>query len=566
MTESKASEPTLPFIWPLPITGAESEHDDLRVPFEHVTTDASSIAGIVSDIDARGVAWLEELLRGTERKAFVILAVYAGCPTRFDHLSRLLELQSRETAKIEFRILPMTVGIGAPANCLAVTPKAASNPVFLCGATPNFGIAKHDPTQPNIAFRADPALTNAWCGWFDRTWTLATILTESTAKIPSLVPATGSAEAAAQWREYCTMCMKPEHEETQQEKTSTPLDQNPESSALSSKSDKTTHRAPSALMGLHELDRFTERVTRLLGDGKQVTVVHGSSVKPLDFPINPRFFDQHPEKRYGTVVQRQSFRISAFSEEEQKMIEMYRKASRRVISKLGLPFGIGLYWMPNKMISIYKEEISLIEKEAKSNLTKLVGPYSRTFIEGKRAQIKQDLERTYRQLGGQGDLPRDSLTAVLDGLELRIQEALESPIVAPVSFVGITFALREMDPHEAPWVQVEKLILALARFPRKTIYNSKIHSGLGTRQSLILEAMNIADDVILRLYRKSRRQAKQRSNWDLDQLDRITNSDISERDRCEAYFMIIDGKSSEKIQQFIEGKWSVHQKNQADSS
>lgn len=88
-----APKPTLPFVWPLPADDAGPARDDLRVPFEDALGDAKSIAGIVSDIDSKGVGWIEELLRGTELKALVVIAVYAGCPTRRNDLSRLLALQ-----------------------------------------------------------------------------------------------------------------------------------------------------------------------------------------------------------------------------------------------------------------------------------------------------------------------------------------------------------------------------------------------------------------------------------------------------------------------------------------
>lgn len=95
MKDSKPSEPSLPFAWPFPVDGSESKHDDQSVPFAHLTAHAGSIAGIASDIDNRGVNWLEAFLGEPERKAVILLAVYAGCPTRFEHLARLLELQKR---------------------------------------------------------------------------------------------------------------------------------------------------------------------------------------------------------------------------------------------------------------------------------------------------------------------------------------------------------------------------------------------------------------------------------------------------------------------------------------
>ena len=132
----------------------------------------------------------------------------------------------------------MTVRIGSPANCLILVPRDGSSAVCLFGATPNLGIPGPDPTQFNRAFRAEPALEDKWGSWFDSTWAQAAPLTESTAKIPCLVPATGSADAAAQWRKYCSVWSKPEQGETQQEEPDV-LDPDVEDSTTSSASEET---------------------------------------------------------------------------------------------------------------------------------------------------------------------------------------------------------------------------------------------------------------------------------------------------------------------------------------
>ena len=567
MEGSKPPKPSLPFAWPIPSDGSESESDRTSVPFAHFAH-ASGIAGIASDIDDRGVAWLEELLGNSERKALILLAVYAGCPTRCKHLSRLLKLQNRSTQGTEFRILPMAGGTGAPANCLTLVSPDGSNPVCFFGATPNFGIPDPDPTQFNMAFRVDPALEDKLYSWFNSTWARAAPLTEATARIPALVPATGSADASKQWNEYCKKCVKDEQGEPQQgEESETPnRGVEDDDSTTSSASEETGKQPPSTSVGLHRLDRLAERVTHILGKGQQVTVVYGGALKPLDVPINARFFDQDPEERKGTVVRRQTFRIAAFSKEEQKMIDEYRKASRNVINKLGLPFEKGLYWMSDEMVPIFKKELSIIEEKAKADLIEIVGGKADSFVKSKRTQIMEDLEQMYLELVGKGGLPEGRLTEVLDRLEQRIQNALESEIVAPVTFHRITVDLQKTQPHEAPWAQMEKLVLALARFPRRGISKPNTLSGMTTGRNSILDAMNIEDDSILRIRKDSLNDATRRSDWDLDQLERIADSDIEYRDRCKAYFMMIDGKMSSEIQNFVDTKWSQQRDKGARSS
>ena len=558
MKDSRAPEPSLPFVWPFPKDQTEHDRDDQRVPIEHVFADASGIAGIISDIDADGVAWLKALLCASDCKALIVIAVYAGCPTRSEHLADLLELQKRKTAHTQFRILPMTGGCGAPSNCFLVVPRDNRNRTCLFGATPNFGFPKYEATQCNVAFLAEPALTDEWSDWFDRTWEQAARLNEFTARIPSLVPARGSADAAAQWREYRRVCRNAEQGERTQQEEETPQaeapatpDQDDHASAQASASDKASDQSPSESIGLHRLDPLAERVTRILGKGQQVTVVHDGAVEPVDVPVSARFFDLKPEERKGrggTVVRRQTFRISAFSKEEQRKVNDYRSASRKLINKLGLPFEKGLYWIPYEMIPILEYEIATKEKEAKEYLNRIVGPDAHTLIQEKRMQIEQDLEETYRELDGQGDLDREWIKRILDDLERKIQSALESEIVTPVTFQTTSVDLQREDAHEALWIQMNKLVLALARFPRQVILKPNTLSDIATDQSSVLDAMNIEDDFILRVMKDSLMQAIHISEWDLDQLEGFADAVIGEQDRCRAYLMIIDGYSSSRVE------------------
>lgn len=553
--DSTASKPTLPFVWPLPSDEAGPARDDLRVPFEDALADAKSIGGIVSDIDSKGVDWIEGLLRGTERKALVVIAVYAGCPTRPNDLLRLLALQRRRTAKTEFRILPMTGASGAPGNCLAAIPADGSSPVFFFGTTPNFGIARFDTTQINMAFRADLLLTDKWCRWLDNTWAVATALTESTAGIPGLVPARGSDDAAAQWREYLELLVH-ESEQPNQEEPPTSDDDNSESTAEESTQSESGDQAPSESVGIRKLDELAERVTRLLQNGKQVVIDHDSVVKPIKVSVTHDLFGQSRERWEGSVGHFQSFQISPFTKDELKTIEKYRTSSQAILEKLGLPLGGGRYWMPDKMVLIYSREISLKDKEARNALKELIDQDSCTFLDGKREQIAQHIRQTNCRLGGDGYPPWETVCKVLNRLLIRIDNALKSSLVARPTYSDISFVLHEHNPLEAPWAEVQRLVIALARFPRKALSRRDIPSGLTTPKVWILQAMNIANDMILEIDRYDKAKARREAYRDLKLLNVIANSNIGARDRCEACLMMIDGNPRDRVCEFVRRKES----------
>ena len=433
---------TLPFVWPSVTDLTSQARDGVTIPFDHALEDVTGIFGIVSDVNDRGARWLEEsLTQKPDLSALVILAVYAGCPTRSGDLARLLDLQAQATRKVEFRILPMTVGVGAPANCLVAVRKDSTTPVFLFGPTPNFTIDGVDRTQVNMAFRTESVLFDRWRRWFDGAWLQAAELTATTADIPALVPATGTSEATAQWDAYCAICAKSE-----QPAVAIAVDSKSEEVQSGKKPDGSEDPPPTSILNLPKLDSLAIRMTRLFATGKQVTIAHSSAIRPLDAPVNPRLLGQEAEHRDGAVVQRQSFRVSVFSEEELKKINEYRKGSQAIIQKLGLRMETGIYWLPDKALSILEDEINMRNEEAKNELRNLVEGSADDFVGRKIEKIKTDLENAYRRLGGTGDVPKRAVTEVADSLQLRIRRALDdSRLVTPVTFSGVRFTLPNND-------------------------------------------------------------------------------------------------------------------------
>ena len=522
MTNQKFS---LPYVWPSVAELMGQAHHGPAIPFEHALENTASILGIVSGIDERGVTRLEAFLKQrSELVARIILAVYAGCPTRSHHLTRLLDLQTQAAGKVIFRILPkISTGTSAPANCLTAVPVDRTAPVFLFGPTPNFGIDGADRTQVNMAFKSEIALFDRWNHWFNETWKQAAPLTEATADIPSLIPAPGSPEAADLWKEFCDRCINTPAAVVNPDPEEEPDD-------------------PEILIPIPLPDPLVDRMNRLLEKGKQVTIAQSSMAQPLEIPVSPRLLGLEAEYRDGTVVQRQSFRISVFTNEELKKIESYRKGTQTIIKKLGLPLEKGLYWMPDQVISIFKKEIERKNEEAKNTLLWLVGENARSFVEGKKNQIEEDLIKVSERLGGGGYVSLQTLRKVTDDLSSRIQSALDERLLAQVTPSRVQFDLMEKEGWQAPWAQAEKLMLALVRFPRQVILGTKALSGLQTSESEILTAMNIVDDIILEKEKEDRWGAEDRSRSELEILERIENANIEGRDRCEAIFMLIDGK------------------------
>jgi hypothetical protein len=163
------------------------------------------------------------------------------------------------------------------------------------------------------------------------------------------------------------------------------------SPSVSAKLDGTVDLLPTVIPDLPKLDRLAARISRIVGNGRQVTIGYLSSVKPLDAPVNPATLGQQSEYRDGSIVQRQSLRVSVFNDAELREINEFRRGSQTVIEKLGLPLEKGLHWVLNSVVAIVDTEITATDEKAREKLTGLIGNSVTDFIKTKADKVKQDL-------------------------------------------------------------------------------------------------------------------------------------------------------------------------------
>ncbi|MBV9378879.1 MAG: hypothetical protein JO320_28150 [Alphaproteobacteria bacterium] len=407
-----------------------------------------------------------------------------------------------------------------------------------------------DVAEVNLVFPVEATLFDQLRRWFDLAWCNSAKLTTSTVDIPALVPATGTPEAAAKWASYCALCA----EEDNQRQGRAGIDAETGEIRPRRNPDGTADLAPTAMLDLPKLDGLAERISRIVANGRQTTIAYSSAVRPLDAPVSPTTFGQQSEYRDGSIVQRQSFRVSVFDDAELKQLNEFRRGSQTVIEKLGLPLEKGLCWVPNAVVPIVEAEIEAIDEQARQKLKDFIGNNVGDFITSKTEKLKQDLATVYHRLGGKGQVPLPAVNGLINDLTRRIELAIGDRFVAPVTFSEVRFSLSADGGIHAPWAQPAKLSWALARFPRQVATKPKTLAGLQTMQAEILAAMNVADDVFATIPRDRRIENRARSELQL--LDRIAAAAISDRDRCEACFMLMGGALPHEIDRFIAEKES----------
>ena len=164
-----------------------------------------SLFGIVSALTERGLDVLECWLKGNpDLKICLVVTVYPACPTRQADLLRLLEAVKRLGDKLSVYIRPLEriTDRGTNALCFLRTPDIDVAHI-VTGPSEDLGLDLQQKGQINFAFRADPALTEAFKRYFDWLWANSRDITANgVALIPDLVLPDGAEEAARQWQAY----------------------------------------------------------------------------------------------------------------------------------------------------------------------------------------------------------------------------------------------------------------------------------------------------------------------------------------------------------------------------
>ena len=176
----------------------------------------------------------------------------------------------------------MEIEEGAQSTCLCAFGGENTNPILLIGNSPNFGLGGLNPTHLNIVFAADAALFNSWIEWFNWFWGRASHLDDDIVKIPALVPATGTSEAAEKWRAYVEACRISATEKNQK------VTVDPETGEVTvTGEDGEKEPNISDILELPILDKNAERRVRLYKKGDLVTVDKGSRIPPLYAQMRP---------------------------------------------------------------------------------------------------------------------------------------------------------------------------------------------------------------------------------------------------------------------------------------
>ncbi len=532
--EDTKLNPSPPYFWPDLRVVMEQLEYAWPVPFQSCIEEAKSVAGLVSPIDHEGCEWLRTMIEAKrDRDWNIILAVYGGCHTRERDLLDLMNLQENYES-VNFKVKAFGVATAATTSMALIDN--AGNVTIAIGNSPNFGFKDKETHHLNMVLNPEAILTSQWKSWFDWVWEGSAPLTNDSASIPALVPATGTPEAAAEWEEYLNLL------------SNTPSinwEVDSETGELNIL-DEDGENIPtiSSQVGIPKANPSSIRVSEAIKKGKLVTVDKESRVPPFETPIPPELFGDKAQIQQGLISRRTQVKISPFDDKTLKDIENKRKSVTSLIARFSYPLADGVRWMPETAVEQFENEIESANSEGIKHLEKALGGKQfvdvKGFLEGRRPQIKKDAEDIFREVTGGSSLSESQIDYILNKMEERLEKTLFLGSLLPkFAFSHIELDLTDNGKWSSPWGQALSLTWHSAELCRK-IYSK----GLSVGQEEYAKSMDVFGDWIVRDADKTK--AKINAYTELAVLHAIRDSEAPTLTKCIATLAIIDGKG-EKI-------------------
>lgn len=537
-----------PYIWPDSRTLIGLKKYKSIPPFKSILWNASLIGGTVVGVTEETVQLLRQLLDEVELcRLKLVFLVYPACPTRKKHLVDLKALQEQYTdpdrlSRVEFKVLPVSCRYGEDYEGFELVPTILeavdrrSGKTTLCiGSNANLGMNHSDLWSFNTVFHASDAHCESFRRWFQVLFSASGQLNDSTVNIPHLVPAKGDPEAGRAWAEFVGVYTDDE-----------------ELGAQSVEIDPSTGEVVADSNGLPveewdggetKLDSLAQKIQEVYANGYLVTVDETTRIKPLTIPVSASLLGQESERIIGAVKKKLAFSLKVLDATTTREIEKYRTVTD-MLGLLSYSLSKGVHWIPEEAKPLLDEELDEKNKQAVEALSHHLGDGSVDgFISKNAHRYRQDLNSMYRDLGGEGEVPDDAFSTILDMIRKRLEKAMDGRITPLVTYNQISAPQLNESAPPKNWSQPFALLLASSRLSRKSLTDSYFPRNFSKRsfeQDDYSKAMDVFGDVILK--RMDRLQA----DAELKDLAGIESGDCDPKEKCRRVWAIISGKPSQE--------------------
>lgn len=530
-----------PFIWPDARIHAGLACYKEHPPARRLCAGGDLISGVLVGAADEAVRWLDELLhREGKRRICLVLVLFPAGPTREEHLRAIDRLQDSCTEgekTLDVRLLPMAHHLDDDCERAILPPTVIQTHNTETGCTVmsigSVGDAGHDPVSVgsmNFVFQPDDAMRDAWRRWFQYVLSNAAPLMADTLQIPLLVPAKGDPAAARQWEVFERTCQAANLAESAKPTV------DPETGEV--KTDADGQEVVAWDEGKTALDPLAQAFQQVYAGGWLVTVDEATRIKPLTIPVKATLLGQQSERTVGALKQRQSFTLQVLDDAVDKTIEKCRKVTD-VMELLTYPLSQGNRWLPDAAKPLLEKELDSRNEHGEKALREALGGDDiAQFIRKRTGSIRKDLNDMYRQLG-QGDaVPNDKLKTVLDEVEQRLKQALDTRITPRAVYNRIgTPDLTTTAPDEN-WNQPLSLLMRSARILRESLtdpFFPRRFAGLSLSEEEFRKGCDVFGDVI------ASQQDGNRARTELRNLEEIIESKEPAKERCQKVWRVIKG-------------------------
>jgi hypothetical protein len=526
--------PQPPFLWPEPQVIEGQATYEQSPPIGLLAQSSKVMFGIVSAPTDSGITILESWMKNNpDLQVCLNLMVYPTCQTSEEHLARLLEMVEQSPNRLTIYVHPLGQVTDRTTNVLCFFT-SNSDPIYLAtGATGDLGLGDRPTPSINLVFRAEPTLYETFKRYFDwlcgQSWNITDV---GVTKIPSLILPEGTEQGAPLWREYLSTCENALHSLAQVD---------PQTGELTIVKDGQKVVPPSEKLGLPEFDLLAERMARLYEKGTLVSIDKLSRIPPLDAPLDPSLFGDASEHHKGNVTRKVRMRVSIIDDKTLKDVEKCRNGLQNLLKKFTFGIADGMRWIPVNAQELFESEIKHLNEKGEQIISDLLKGDVKSFIEGKRKKLKDDINAMYSAFGRSDKVTEEVIEQVVKSFEDRLTKAQTANFVPTLSYSNLSFSPTEND-RVSPWGQAYTLLADIALFPRKALIDNR---GLKVEENDLLQSMNVAEDALFRNpYDKG---IKTRCKADLALLSRIKNASLENKDRCKLVWGLLDGKSVESI-------------------
>jgi hypothetical protein len=170
---------------------------------------------------------------------------------------------------------------------------------------------------------------------------------------------------------------------------------------------------------------------------------------------------------------------------------------RVLLTKFTFGLADNIRWMPTTARKLFVSEVNRVNKEGQKLILDLLGGDIDAFIDANRTELVTDINGMHMELGRSGQVSDRVITEVVDNLKDRLRKVGSANSMPKLSYSVVRFSSTD-NAIVSPWGQAFSLLADVAAYPRKVLTDSFFLRGLKVPEEALIEAMNVADDALLR--------------------------------------------------------------------